>query len=75
MSENLQKVDHAALRINQYTIIILNILAFVFNLPWLAGCCGAGDDPGDRAEDPRLWLHLPLRPEARRPGQAGCADG
>ena len=37
MSENLQKVDHAALRVNQYTIIVLNILAFVFNLPWLAG--------------------------------------
>jgi len=37
MSENLQKVDHAALRVNQYTIIALNILAFVFNLPWLAG--------------------------------------
>ena len=37
MSENLQKVDHAALRVNQYTIILLNILAFVFNLPWLAG--------------------------------------
>ena len=37
MSENLQKVDHAALRVNQYTIIALNILAFVSNLPWLAG--------------------------------------
>jgi hypothetical protein len=37
MTENLQKVDHAALRVNQYTIILLNILAFVFNLPWLAG--------------------------------------
>jgi hypothetical protein len=37
MSEILQKVDHAALRVNQYTIILLNILAFVFSLPWLAG--------------------------------------
>ena len=37
MSDNLQKVDHAALRVNQYTIILLNILAFVFSLPWLAG--------------------------------------
>lgn len=32
----LQKVDHAALKANQITIILLNILAFVFDLPWLA---------------------------------------
>jgi len=32
----LQKVDHAALKANQLTIIALNILAFVFNLPILA---------------------------------------
>jgi hypothetical protein len=32
----LQKVDHAALKANQLTIIVLNILAFVFNLPILA---------------------------------------
>jgi hypothetical protein len=36
MSENLHKVDHAGLRVNQFTIITLNILAFVLNLPWLA---------------------------------------
>lgn len=36
MSENLHKVDHAALRVNQITIITLNILAFVLDLPWLA---------------------------------------
>ena len=29
MSENLQKVDHSALRVNQIMIIMLNILAFV----------------------------------------------
>ena len=35
MSE-LQKIDHSALRINQFTIIGLNVLAYLFNLPWLA---------------------------------------
>ena len=32
----LQKIDHSALKANQLTIILLNILAFVFNLPILA---------------------------------------
>jgi hypothetical protein len=32
----LQKVDHAALKVNQAFIIGLNILAFILNLPWLA---------------------------------------
>lgn len=32
----LQKVDHAALKTNQITIILLNTLGYVFNLPVLA---------------------------------------
>jgi hypothetical protein len=36
MDENLQKVDHAAIKVNQALIILLNILAFIFNAPWLA---------------------------------------
>jgi hypothetical protein len=36
MDGSLQKVDHAALKVNQALIIALNILAFVFNAPWLA---------------------------------------
>jgi hypothetical protein len=36
MTENLKKVDHTALTVNQIVIIILNVLAFVFNRPWLA---------------------------------------
>ncbi len=36
MSENLQKIDHSALRVNQAVIILLSILAFIFNQPWLA---------------------------------------
>lgn len=38
---SLQKVDHAALKANQLTIITLNILAFVFNLPILAAIVAA----------------------------------
>jgi hypothetical protein len=38
MSENLLgKVDHSALRTNQAFIVAFCILAFVLNLPWLAG--------------------------------------
>ena len=33
---SLKNVDHAALKANQITIIALNILAFIFNLPALA---------------------------------------
>jgi hypothetical protein len=36
MNTNLVKVDHSALRVNQYVIIALNVLAFIFNLPLLA---------------------------------------
>jgi hypothetical protein len=32
----LQKVDHSALKVNQITIILLNTLGFVLNLPLLA---------------------------------------
>jgi Domain of unknown function (DUF4395) len=35
-TQSLQKVDHSALKANQLTIIIFNILAFIFNLPILA---------------------------------------
>jgi hypothetical protein len=36
MSETTLKVDHAALKVNQISIISLNILAFIINAPWLA---------------------------------------
>lgn len=35
MSENLHRVDHSAIRVNQITIIALTVLAFVLDLPWL----------------------------------------
>lgn len=40
MNETLKNVDHTALRTNQAVIIILNILAFILNLPWLAALVG-----------------------------------
>ncbi len=33
MNEKLQPVDHAAIRVNQYVLIGLLILAFVLNTP------------------------------------------
>jgi hypothetical protein len=36
MTEPYQKIDHSALKTSQVTIILLNILAFVLNMPWLA---------------------------------------
>ena len=33
----LTKVDHTAIKTNQAVIIILNIIAFILNAPWLAG--------------------------------------
>ncbi len=37
----LQPIDHAALRTNQAVVILLLLISFVFNLPWLAGLVGA----------------------------------
>lgn len=38
MSKNLlSNVDHTALKTNQAVIILLNIVAFIINVPWLAG--------------------------------------
>ena len=37
MNPPLQKVDHSALRVNQAMIIGLSFIAFLLNLPWLAG--------------------------------------
>ena len=36
MSENLQSVDHTALRTNQAFIIALNVVAFILNAPAVA---------------------------------------
>jgi hypothetical protein len=36
MTSSLQKVDHAALRVNQALIIGLNIIAFILASPWVS---------------------------------------
>ncbi|MCS7010240.1 MAG: DUF4395 domain-containing protein [Anaerolineales bacterium] len=40
MSE-LQKIDHSALIVSQITIVILNLLAFILNFPWLVALVAA----------------------------------
>ena len=35
MAEQLGKVDHSVLRVNQASIILALLAAFIFNLPWL----------------------------------------
>jgi hypothetical protein len=41
MSENLKRVDHTALTVNQLIIILLNVAAFVLDLRWLAALVAA----------------------------------
>ena len=41
MTEKLAKVDHAALKVNQATIITLLLAAFVLNQAWLAAAVAA----------------------------------
>ena len=36
MNASLQKIDHSAIKVNQLTIILLNVIAFLINAPWLA---------------------------------------
>lgn len=35
-TQDLMKVDHTSLKTNQAVIILLNLIAFVLNVPWLA---------------------------------------
>ena len=41
MSDELKRVDHTAVIVNQVVIILLNILAFIFNLHWLVAVVAA----------------------------------
>jgi hypothetical protein len=55
---SLQKVDHAALKANQLTIIILSILAFILNLPPLAAFVGLVMGIGSLLKVPGfIWLY------------------
>lgn len=53
---SLQKVDHAALKANQLTIITLNILAFIFNLPILAAIVAVAMGVGSLLKIPGFLL-------------------
>jgi hypothetical protein len=39
--EPLKNIDHSAMTVNQVIIILLNIVAFVLNIPWLAALVAA----------------------------------
>jgi hypothetical protein len=41
MNTTLKKIDHSVMKINQVTIVGLSLLAYILNLPWLAGLVGA----------------------------------
>ena len=38
--DTLKNIDHSALKISQIVIVTLNVLAFIFDLKWLAGGVG-----------------------------------
>src|SRR5512140_2897478 len=41
MALSLQNVDHGALKANQIVIIVLNLIAFILNMPWLVAFVAA----------------------------------
>ena len=41
MPDGLRKIDHSALRVNQGAIIVLLLLSFIINVPWLAAAVAA----------------------------------
>lgn len=56
--QNLQKVDHTALRINQMVIILLNVLGFVLNSVWLPGFVAAAMLLGTALSAPAFgWVY------------------
>ncbi|MCW5877254.1 MAG: DUF4395 domain-containing protein [Anaerolineales bacterium] len=64
MTNKLQKVDHAALKANQLTIIALSILAFILNQPWLAAFVAAVMGIGSLLKVPGF---LPLYQKVLKP--------
>jgi Domain of unknown function (DUF4395) len=41
MNDRIERVDHSAIRVNQASIVILLIVAFVIDLPWLVAFVSA----------------------------------
>jgi hypothetical protein len=55
---NTQPVDHSALKTNQAVIIILLVLAFILNQPWIAGLVGLVMLTGTAFRQPGFgWLY------------------
>jgi len=66
MTSQLQRIDHGALKANQLVIILLNLIAFVFNAPWLAAIVAAVMLIGTALGVPGFYLHLQIRIETTR---------
>lgn len=61
MSEELKNVDHMVLTVNQIVILLLNILAFTFNLRWLVAVVAVVMLSGTRFGVPGfMYLSLPF---------------
>ena len=41
MKPFLKDIDHSALKVSQTAIVVLNVAAFILNLPWVAGIVSA----------------------------------
>jgi hypothetical protein len=65
MAAQLQNVDHSAIRTNQATIILLLLIAFILNIPWLVAIVGLVMLAGTALRHPGfallLYAHL-LKP-------------
>ncbi len=58
--ETLEKIDHSAIKVSQITIIGLNILAFLLDIPWLAALVAVNHAPGSAVQSSGVRLHLPF---------------
>jgi hypothetical protein len=56
MPEDLGRVDHSSLKVNQGSIIVLLLLSFVLNFPWLAAAVAAFMLAGTIARRPGFFF-------------------
>lgn len=72
----LVPVDHSALRVNQSFVVLLPVLAYIFNLPWLVGLTAVIMLIGTiLIKETRIWLGLHCPVEALPFGQTRCNSG
>jgi hypothetical protein len=61
-ANELKKVDHTAIKTNQSVIIVLNIAAFILNVPWLAATVAVAMIVGTLLKSPGFgWIYRGLR--------------